>query len=178
MNASESLKYTDEVDKSFGLAGMAISLMAWDAEDMLQRIDLDSEDSDAMLMSDDYYFCTAPRVNAKAVWEQTLKRFQITAAMTIGNLVCRELAHRNHRKISSTTDSALRKVLTAEGAALCNLEDDEVSQVYTKSLAYCNRLFGHPGVCQLAEQLAETIRTNRAIEATQVWTLLAPLNNL
>lgn len=178
MNSSESLKYTDEVDKSFGLAGMAISLMAWDAEEMLERIDLDSEDSDAMLMSTDYYFCTSPKVGAKAVWEQTLKRFQITVAITVGNLVCRELTHRNQRKISANTDSELRKILLAEGAALCDLEEDEVNQVYNKSLSYCNRLFGHSGVCQLTKQLAETIRTKRAIEAAHIWEILAPLNNL
>lgn len=175
MGTPESLKYTDETDKSFGLAGMAISLMAWDSEEMLERIDLDSEDDDAMHMASDYYLCIAPKVGAKAVWEQSLKRFQITAAMTVGNLVCRELALRNQRKISTATDSALRKILAAEGAALCDLEEDEVSQVYGKSLTYCNRLFGHSGVCQLAERLAETLRNKRALEAAQIWEILAPL---
>ena len=45
---NDSIKYTDETDKSFGLAGMAISLMVWDAETLLDHIDIDSGPDSAM----------------------------------------------------------------------------------------------------------------------------------
>lgn len=178
MDTTKALRYADETDKSFGLAGMAIGLMAWDAEEWLEGIDIDAVGDEAMRMSAEYYLCTAPKIAAKAVWEQNLKRFQITAAMTVANVVCRELAHQRHSRIQTATDSTLRKLLTSEGAALCDLEDDEVSRVYGKSLAYCNRLFGHPGVCQLAEELADMLREKRALDAAKIWEILAPLNRL
>lgn len=175
MESSESLKYADETDKSFGLAGMAISLMAWDAEEWLEAINLDAAADEALHMSAEFYLCIAPRVGAKAVWEQALKRFRITAAMTVANVACREMAHKGHSTISTSTDTALRKALADEGAALCDLEDDEVSRVYGKSLAYCNRLFAHPAVCQLADRLASTLRQSRTMSAREVWEILAPL---
>lgn len=178
MESTNSLKYVDETDKSFGLAGMAISLMAWDAEEWLESIDLDAAPDEAMHMSAEFYLNTAPRVGAKAIWEQSLKRFQITAAMTVANVACREMSHRGHSDISNHIDSALRKALSAEGAALCDLDEDEVSRIYTKSLAYCTRLFAHPAVNRLADKLATTLCQMRSMQASEIWTILAPLNRL
>ncbi len=39
-----SLKYTDEEDKSFGLAGMSIAAMVWDEIEAIESVSLDSED--------------------------------------------------------------------------------------------------------------------------------------
>lgn len=178
MEASKVLRYTDEKDKSFGLAGMAIGLMAWDAEDWLEGIDLDAVADGAMLMTSEYYLCTAPKVGAKAVWDQSFKRFQVSAAMAVSNVVCRETVQHGRRTLPGTVDSALRKVLSTEGEELCGLEKDEVSQIYTKSLAYCNRLFGHSGVCQLAEQLSTLLQENRTLEASRIWQVLAPLSRM
>lgn len=171
----ESLKYADETDKSFGLAGMAISLMAWDAEEWLEAIDLDAAADEAMHMSADYYLYMAPRVGAKAVWEQSFKRFRIAAAMTVANVSCRQLSHLGHGSLPGNVDSDLRKALTMEGADLCALEDDEVSRVYGKSLSYCNRLFSHPGVNKLAEMLASALRERRAMSSAEVFEILAPI---
>lgn len=178
MDSSDVLKYADETDKSFGLAGMAISLLAWDAEDWLDYIDLDAAPDEAVHMSAEFYLTLAPKVGAKALWEQALKRFQLTAAMIVANTACREMVHLGHSAITPATDSALRKALEDEGSSLCSLEDDEVSQIYGKSQAYCVRLFRHPAVSQLASQLADALRQARRMQSAEIWTLLAPLNRL
>lgn len=176
--SNESLKYADEIDKSFGLAGMAISLMAWDAEEWLEAIDLDAEPDSAMVMSGEFYLAHAPKVGAKAVWEQTLTRFRLTAAMLVANVACRELARRGHSRLDDSTDAALRRALTSEGAELCSLEDDEVSRIYGKALTYCVRLFSHSGVRQLAETLAASLRERRTLPAAEIFALLAPLGRM
>lgn len=174
----ESLKYADETDKSYGLAGMAISLMAWNAEQWLESISIDADADEGMRMSADYYLTLAPRVGAKAVWEQSLKRFQIAAAMTVANVACRELSRHRHGSLPAAADSDLRKALTREGAELCALDDDEVSRIYGKSLSYCSRLFTHPGVNSLADRLAEALRQRRTMQSTEVFEILAPLSNM
>lgn len=178
MESFDVLKYADETDKAFGLAGMAISLVAWDAEEWLEKIDLDAAPDEAMHMSAEFYLNIAPRIGAKALWEQSLKRFQLISAMTVANVSCREMVHRGHAMLPSSSDAALRKALASEGASLCDLEDDEVSRVYGKSLAYCTRIFGHPAVSQLAEELASTIRSSRQMSAADIWTILEPINRL
>lgn len=173
-----SLKYIDETDKSFGLAGMAISLVAWDAENWLDAINIDAGADSAMQMSADYYLHLAPAVGAKAVWEHTCHRFQITTAMTVANLTCRQLTHLGHSSIPPEIDSELRSALAEEGDDLCALEPDEVSRIYGKSLAYCMRLFAHPAVNELANNLAEELRTRRTLSAAEVFEILAPLNRM
>ena len=178
MESNDVLKYADETDKSFGLAGMAISLMAWDAEEWLEAIDLDANADEAMCMSTEFYLTIAPRVGAKALWEQSLKRFQLTAAMTVANVACRQMVHKGHASMPGDADSALRSALSDEGAHLCSLEDDEVSRVYGKSLAYCGRLFTHPGVKKNAGLLAPQLRSRRPLSAAEVFDVLAPLNRM
>lgn len=174
----DSLKYVDETDKSFGLAGMAISLIAWDAREWLEAIDLDAAPDEAMRMSADFYFTTAPRVGAKAVWEQALTRFRLTAAMTVANVACRHMSHLNHASIPETADSSLRRLLSDEGRELCSLDDDEVSRIYGKALSYCIRLFSHPGVKNLASSLATELREKRELYADEIFHILAPLNGM
>lgn len=174
----DSLKYVDETDKSFGLAGMAISLLAWDAKEWLDAIDLDAAPDEAVRMSADFYLTTAPRVGAKAVWEQALTRFRLTAAMTVANVACRHISHQDHASIPEKADSALRRLLGDEGHELCSLDDDEVSRIYGKALSYCLRLFSHPGVKNLATSLAGELRAKRELSADEIFHILAPLNGM
>lgn len=169
-----TLKYADTTDKAYGLAGMAIALVAWDAEEWLESIDLNAAPEEAMRMSADYYLCLAPRVGAKAVWEQTLKRYQLIAAMTVANVTCREIVHHG-RAVSSAVDTALRSFLLKEGEELCGLESDEVGRVYNKSFGYCRRLFSHPDVSRLINDLAANILEHKHMLANEILALLAPL---
>lgn len=173
-----TLKYVDEADKAYGLAGMATAIYAWDAEESLQSIDLNAEPEEAMHMAANYYLQYAPCVGAKAVWSQNLKRFHLTAAMTVANVACREIVHRSKPGITSATDAALREFLTDEGRMICGLDDDEVMSIYNKSLAYCRRLFSHPGVRGLVADLAHSLQEQRRMTASDVFEILAPLGRM
>ncbi len=173
---SSAIKYADENDKAYGLAGMAISLLAWDAEEWLESINIDAPADAAMQMSADFYLTIAPKVSAKALWEQASKRFQLTAAMTVANVTCRQMSLHHHSSLSGEIDAELRSLLTDEGAELCGYESDEVSRLYGRAVSYCHRLFAHSGVCQLADKLAARIIDSRTLEAPEGFAILAPLN--
>lgn len=172
------IKYIDETDKSYGLAGMAIVLAAYDAEERIQAIDLDAPADCALEMDSEFYLSLAPQVGAKAIWKQAAKRFQLIAAMTVGNVACREIHCRGHRSLSGDSDSELRRLLADEARELCGYEPDEVSRLYGQALAYSTRLFSHPGVGSLADTLSRQLLTMRRIEADEVLSLLAPLNRM
>lgn len=175
---SDSLKYINETDRAYGLAGMAISLMAWDVEDWLESINLDAPADEGIRLSDEYYLHLAPGVGAKAVWEQSLKRFQITVAMTIANVTCRQFSQLGLRVLPKEIDTTLCQILSDEGESLCALETDEVKIIYSKSVNFCTRLFSHPGVKQLTVELAKTLIEKRNLQAIDVLSILAPLNRM
>lgn len=172
------IKYTDETDKAYGLAGMAISLVAWDAEEWLEAINLDAAPDEAIQMSAEFYMNIAPRIGAKALWEQTLKRFQLTAAMMVANVACREMVKNNHSSLSGEADAALRKALYDEGADLCSLDQDEVSRIYGKSLNFCLQLFLHPVVRQTATKFSNILQQNRCLYSEEILNILNDLNHL
>ncbi len=171
------LKYKDETDKAYGLAGMAISLVAWDSEEWLESVNIDAEPDEAIQMSQEFYLTLAPRVGAKAVWEQSLKRFQLTAAMMVANVTCRQMVKHKHSKLSGETDAELRTALYEEGAELCSLEQDEISRIYIKSLNYCSQLFSHPGVKQVTEIFVSKLQENRNLTAEKILDILGPLTH-
>ena len=87
----ENLKYSDDNDRSYGAAGMAIGLVVYDGEDMLASITLDGDPNDMVSMSPDFYFAGNPGVSAKTAWNQILKNYNLGIAMVMSNLLCRNL---------------------------------------------------------------------------------------
>lgn len=172
-----ALKYVDMTDKAYGLAGMAVALVAWDAEELLESIDLAAAPEEAMHMTSEFYLCMSPRVGAKAAWEQTLKRFQIVAGLTVANVVCRQMVHKR-LNVSAQMDNELQIFLLEEGKSFYCLDDDEVRRVYGKSLSYCRQLFSHPGVCQVAVHLADEIISRKTLGSAEVFEILAPLSRM
>lgn len=149
------LRYADRTDKSFGLAGMAISLMVWDAENQLNYIDIDASPEEAMRMAPDFYI--SPVASAKAVWENNLQRFQLTSAMLVANVACRNFVHNRRTVMPSEIDDQMRHTIIDEGASLCQLDDEEALRVYSKAFSYCHRLFRHPEVARIASVLSDSI---------------------
>lgn len=172
------LHYADETDRCFGLAGMAISLVVWDSEDLLHEIDLTAPAEEALRLSPDFYLTLAPKAGAKAAWEASLRRFQILAALTVGNVACRHLVRHNRSAITPELDAVIRRFLNDEGDDLCQLEADEVSRIYGKILTHCNRIFRHPGVSQLAHILSDTLADQKRLGAPEVLEILRPLNRM
>lgn len=172
------MKYTDETDKAYGLAGMAISLVAWDAEELLSRLDIDAPVEEAIRLSPDFYLTSAGRPGAKAAWEMAVKRFRLTVAMVVANTTCRAIALKKRASITADDDSAMRRLLTEEGNVIASLDADEVTQIYAQALTHCTRIFRHPGVCGLAETLATKLVEERNLSSLEVYEILAPINKM
>lgn len=173
--ASEILKYKDEADKSLGVAGMCISLVACDCEDMLASVSLE-EGSEAVTMSEEFFFNGNPRMSAKIVWNELLKQFEVAVGMLIGNVMCRQFTA-NHT-LDNRLIEAAHSIIIDEAAELCSLEADEAERVYNKNYRYYYRLFSHPGVCSIASDFATNLRAQRSMTAGEVIDHLRRLSNI
>lgn len=174
---SENLKYRNEEDKSYGLTGMAISIVMWDCDEMLGAIDLDADTIQGMEMTPEYYFTGNPSLSAKAAWERMVANFRLTTAMTLGNVMCRRLVY-ERKPISSELKQMLLDRVLEEGHDSCGLDDDECTQVFEKCYVYTHRVFNHYGVMSIAGDFARTLRDRRRLTRGDVLDALSALNSL
>lgn len=171
------LKYTDERDKCYGMTGMAISLIVWDADDLVATIDLDAPNDSSFEFVPTYYYSGNPRVSPKASWQHIAKHLQVSIGMVIGNVMCR-----SHLLHSQSPDDGLRGQLLdmarLEGEAACSLDTDEVETMFAKSYAYLDRIFAHRGVQQVAHRFADSLASQRTMTRAEIAEALAALSAL
>ncbi len=171
----DKLKYSDETDKSLGLAGMAISLVAYDGEEYLSGVSL-VDGEEPFEMSEEFFFAGNPRFSAKIVWNGLLKQYRITVGMMLGNVMCR--AYGSGHNPSREAIDALHGIAADEGQSRCSLDKDEIDTIFNKSYSYFNRLFSHPVVNDVARNMATTLVNQRRLSAGEVFDLLQRLNSI
>lgn len=160
------LQYKNEDDKCYGLAGMAITLAALDAIDRVDTISLDSED----LMVDfirEYYFEGSPIVSAKTSWNHILENFHITSAMMISNIFSRRMIYEK-KDVEKEVLELLYNTILAEGRDSCSLEEDEVKELFNKTLAYSKRIFANRRIYPMVDKFAQIISNRRTLTGSEV----------
>ena len=171
-----ALQYKDENDRSYGLAGMAISLYVWDGEEYLIGLDLDADPGDGLSVSPAFNFGGNPRVSARSVWKEMVKHLQMSTAMLLGNVMCRSYcAPGGARRLSSQTTALMRAMVRDEGRELCSLDDDEIAEIFDQTLSYLERLYANTAVATIADSLSSALRTRRSRSAAEALDFLARL---
>lgn len=174
----EKLRYTDETDRCYGAAGMAISLVVYDGEDILSAISLDApEGEDTMALTPDFFFAGNPGVSAKTAWRQILKNYNLGIAMVTANLLCRYLVNR-HTGLPADVHESLHRLALEEGADACQLEADEIDAIFDKNISYLTRVFSHRGVHSVAHDFASALRSRRTLSRLDALELLQSLRML
>lgn len=169
-----NLRYTDERDKIYGLAGMAITLVALDGEKYLCEISLDAPAGESIVMSHDYGFKGNPRMSARIVWKQTLADLRMTASMTLGNIVCRRYVL-GHRGVADDDINPVREAVRADASDHCGLDNDESDRLFDGCLSYVQRVFRHPGVQEVAHSFADHIGRRRTLSGAEAIEILSSL---
>ena len=170
-----NLKYIDETDRCYGLAGSAIGLYIYDGEPFIQMIDIDGDEK--LKLSNEYYFVTNPRFSTRMMWNRLIKQFEMTMAMTLSDYLCRCLV--NRRSAPNRDDrETLRVTVTAEGIESCSLEQEEADAIFEKTYNYMNRVFSHSAVQSIARDFASQLASRRSLDHTDVVELLQSLRIL
>lgn len=169
----EELKYTDEADKSLGVAGMAIALLACDSENYIAAVSIE-DGEETIDFTPEAFFITNPRFSAKITWNRLMKEYQIYSGMLMGNVICRFV--QSHRRLSPETIDLIHDIVREHGCSVCELESDEIDTLFNKDLAYFNRLFNHPSVFEVARDFALTLQKSRRMSAGDVFESLSRLS--
>lgn len=171
------LGYRDEEDKCYGATGMAMAVVIFDGEDMLSGVNIDAQPDAIVEFSDDFYFTGNPGMSAKSAWNKMLSNFNITMAMSLGNVLCRHLVHDGH-DVDDETVAYLSDVMKETAADHCSLDDDETTRLFNKNYAYLHRVFSHSGVAHVAHDFARQLQSHRQLSRLEVIGLLQALSIL
>lgn len=155
------LKYSDEEDKAYGLAGMAISMASLDALDRITEVYLDSE-GPMVVFTHDYYLPSSPAVSPKAVWNHLMNNLQLTTSLVLGNVMARTLV-RLGRQAEAEVLEQVRGIVREEGRDFCELEQEEADAVFEKLLHHSLRLFHNPRLHPAVRELADVMARRRRL---------------
>ena len=161
-----TLNYSNEDDRAYGLAGMTISLADLDAIDRIVGISLDA-DGPMVDFSYEYYFSASPAVSPKAVWDNMLRNYHLTASMVISNVLARSVI-RLGEEVPSELMQSLYDEIEAEGRDTMGLEPDEVKTIYNRILARNRRIFNNPRLRPAITELAGIISRRRALSGGEL----------
>lgn len=161
-----TLAYLNEDDRAYGLAGMAISLAAFDAMDRVAEITLDT-DGPMVTFSNEYYFSGSPSISPKATWRNLISNFRITSAMAMANLLSRSIV-RMKEGMPEDTLVLLHQAMVEEGRESCSLEEDEVDEMYRSTLAYSKRIFGNPRLHPAIDEFARILSRRRTLSGREI----------
>lgn len=156
------LKYENEEDKSYGLAGMLLSVIAHDREEHLCRITLDPADAESpgIEFSESFHYAGNPAVSAKLAWVQMLEEVKVITGMTVSNVLCRNYVAKR-RRLDETIFNALRKSVYDEADSLCQLEQDEAEMMLQESLSYFGRLYSSAAVHDSVKRFVTSLLLRR-----------------
>ena len=164
------MKYTDEKDKCYGIAGMAIGIALWEGEDFIFSLDVDNEENKFITFTPDFYFESNPNLTAKETWHNSLLRYQMAMGMMIANMMSRSVKAKGIN--SSKIKKALYKTIAEEGKSVCQLDEDEIRSLYNETYSYTYRAFSSPRIVELLDQFAERLAENRTLGNYEIKELL------
>ncbi len=170
------MKYNDEDDKCLGIAGMAIGISIWNGEELLYQIDLDDEDGGYISFTPDYYFSGNPALSPVDSWHATLKHYQMTVGMLIANLMSRSLSSKSPVRYADAKKAIFAEV-AEEGKRSCQLEDDEIRQLFQETYGYLEQVFSNQSVRTIAQTFATRLKDSRRLTNYEVKELLGMLSD-
>lgn len=161
-----SLAYSNDDDRAYGLAGMAISLAALDAFDRVVEISLDSGDT-MVEFSNEYYFSGSPSISPKSTWGNLVQNFHITTSMVISNIMSRSMV-RMRRDIPVEILGSVHSAIVQEGKDSCGLDEDEVDALFNRTLSHSRRIFSNPRLHPAINEFARIISRRRTLTGNEI----------
>lgn len=163
-----TLKYLNEDDRAYGLAGMTISLAALDATDRVAEISLDS-DGPMVTFAHQYYFCGAPSISPKAAWNNLMQNYYITSAMVLSNVMARSVVRLQLTDLPQDVLDEIKENMVLEGKDVCGLEDDEIDRLYQKVYTYMRRIFYNPRLHPAIKEYVRILSRRRRLSGSDIY---------
>ena len=169
------MKYRDELDKSYGIAGMALGLSVFDADDLFTAVTLDGDGPGCIQFTPEFYFAGNPRLSPRGAWQYILGHYRISVGLAVANALCRRMVLDNDRVDDQLRDQ-LFNVACADGLDACQLERDEVEPIFDEVFSNMKRLFADSRVRKAMDAFADALQQRRTLSHIDVNDILQQLN--
>lgn len=160
------LRYSNEDDRAYGLAGMAISIASLDALDRITEVFLDAE-GPMVSFAQQYFFTSSPAVSPKDVWNNHLENLQLTTSLVLANVMARTLI-RLGTEADEDVFTQIRDIVREEGRDACSLDEEEADAVFDKMMRHSQRLFYNPRLHPAVKQLAGVLSRRRRLSVVDL----------
>ena len=169
------MKYRDELDKSYGVAGMALGLSVFDADNLFTSVTLDAAGPGCIQFTPEFYFAGNPRLSPRGAWKYILGHYRITVGLAVANALCRRMVLDNEPVDSQLRDD-LFNIAYEDGRDYCQLERDEVEPIFDEAFDNLSRLFSDSRVRKAMDSFADALQQRRTLSHIDVNDILQQLN--
>ncbi|MDE6270560.1 MAG: hypothetical protein K2M12_06885 [Muribaculaceae bacterium] len=173
MDSKNTLRYADERDKSYGVAGMAIAVVAYDREDALAAVDMDADSDHSIEFGNEFYFYANPRMSAKIAWTEILKQFRLATGLLVANAISRSYVQHRRRLAQDTIDAMRDAVRECGLSDDVQLVDEEIDAIFDRNIDFFDSLFQRQATHDAANALAADLMSHRRLSAAETIDRLA-----
>ena len=169
------MKYRDELDKSYGVAGMALGLSVLEADDLLTAVTLDAEGPGCIQFTPEFFFAGNPRLSPRGAWKYILGHYRISVGLAVANALCRRMVLDND-KVDDKLRDELFNAAYDDGRDYCHLERDEVEPIFDEAFNKMMRLFNNSQVRKAMDAFADALQQRRTLSHIDVTDILQQMN--
>ena len=164
------MKYRDELDRSYGAAGMALGLSVFDASDLFTAISLDAEGPGCIQFTPECFFAGNPRRSPRGAW-----KYILAVGLAVANVLCRRMVLDNEKVDQSLRDQ-LFNAACHDGRDYCQLERDEVEPIFDEAFDSMMRLFADSRVRKAMDAFSDALQRRRTLSHIDVADILQQMN--
>ena len=169
------MKYRDELDKSYGAAGMVLGLSVFDASDLFTAVTLDGDGPGCIQFTPEFFFAGNPRLSPRGAWQYILGHYRISVGLAVANALCRRMVLDNE-KVDDKLRNELFNAAYDDGRNYCQLERDEVEPIFDEAFDNMRRLFADSRVRKAMDTFADALQHRRTLSHIDVNDILQQLN--
>ena len=171
MATKNLMKYRDERDKSYGVAGMALGLSVFDADDLFTAVTIDGEGPGCIKFTPEFFFAGNPRLSPRGSWQYILSHYRITVGLAVANALCRRMVLDNAR-VDNLLRDELFNAAWEDGRDFCQLERDEVEPIFDEAFENMLRIFADARVRKAMDAFADALQQRRTLSHIDVADIL------
>lgn len=169
------MKYRDELDKSYGVAGMALGLSVFDADGLFTGVTLDADGPGCIQFTPEFFFAGNPRLSPRGAWQYIVGHYRITVGLAVANALCRRMVLDNDSVDDQLRDD-LFNAAWEDGRDFCQLERDEVEPIFDEVFDSMKQLFSNSQVRKAMDTFADALQQRRTLSHIDVTDILQQLN--
>jgi hypothetical protein len=175
MTEKRLMKYRDDLDKSYGVAGMALGLSVLEADNLFTSITIDAEGQGCIQFTPEFFFAGNPRLSPRGSWKYILGHYRISVGLAVANALCRRMVLDND-KVDDKLRDELFTAAYEDGRDYCHLERDEVEPIFDEAFDNMTRLFSNSQVRKAMDAFADALQQRRTLSHIDVSDILQQMN--